>query len=345
MKPHNFLFILLILVLGLLFVKPSQVQATVDIQEATPTPSPSDQEYVIPTCLNRGSIPASELNWLFIPESAEDLRTQVPFVFLAGQLIKSGAVDASTCLNNGLLANGAANACGLALARPLVMEMQNMYDDEIYNAGEQIGVPPYMLKQVFRFESQFWPGQWDELHFGLGHLTPWGASTALLWNPDLRQEVCQSVYGQPCPSYRETNVYTSQLIGALLNMVNADCPNCPQKIDVPKAEASVRIFAQVLMAHCTQSSRVIYNITGEHSGQSVDYATIWRMTLFNYNVGPYCLRDTLEAVLEDDPETTTFSWIEFEEHVPKGECRAGVTYVDQITKPPSGTLGIIDENE
>lgn len=335
MKQYSLYLISLLLIFSVLIILPHQVHATGNNQVATPTPTP-DYENTLPTCLNRNDIPVSELNWLFIPESAAELNTQIPFVFLAGKLIQKGAVDASSCVNNGLLANGAANACGLALARPLVMEIQNLYDDEIFNAGQQFGVPPYMLKQLFRFESQFWPGQWDEVHFGLGHLTPWGASTALLWNPELRQDVCQSVYGRSCPTYQAPNVYTSQLVGTLLNIVNADCPGCPRKFDVAKAEASVRVFAQVLMAHCTQSSRVVYNVTGEHSSKSVDYATIWRMTLFNYNVGPHCLRDTLNAMLEDDPDTTVFYWTEFEEHVPEGDCQAGITYVNQITTPPSG---------
>jgi hypothetical protein len=248
-------------------------------------------------------------------------------------------VDASSCAGGGLLSSGAANPCGLDLAKSLVMQLQNLYDDEIFNAGQQFGVPPYLLKQVFRYESQFWPGQWDEVHFGLGHLTPWGASTALFWDQDLQQEICRTVHGSTCPPYiPPRDVLSSQMVVALLDAVNADCPTCDLKFDIPKAEASVRIFAQVVMAHCTQSARIVYNITGEHSSKSVDYPTIWRMALFNYNVGPNCLSNTLNAVLEADPDTSKFEWSDFVEYVPKGDCQIGLTYVDKITSQAPGTI-------
>jgi hypothetical protein len=293
---------------------------------------------LVPTCIDRKSIPASELHWLYLPQSSEELNTYIPLTFLAGKLIGNDVVDVSSCSDGGLLSNGAASPCGLDLALPLVFELQNIYDDEIFNAGLQIGTPPVMLKQVFRHESQFWPGRHDAIHFSLGHLTPWGASTALLWNKDLLQEVCQTAYGQPCVQYIQTrNVLSDPLVGTLLDMVTADCEECALKIDIPKAEASVELFAQVMMAHCTQASQVIYNVTEEHSSESVSYTNIWKMTLFNYNVGSVCLEDTLEAILKEDPDTLEFLWVEFEEHVPKSKCQVGLDYVEKITTPITGT--------
>jgi hypothetical protein len=286
----------------------------------------------VPTCLDRDEdeIPDSEYHWLHLPFQASELRTSVPYVFLAGRLIQEGVVDASECPAGGLLRSGASNTCGLEKALTLVIEMQNMYDDEILNAGYQIGVPPVMLKQQFRYESQFWPGQHDEFHFGLGHLTAYGASTALLWSYDIYREVCQSIFGAPCAGpYRQTrNVYEDIFVGTLLSFVNADCPTCPQKIDYDKAEASVRLFALIDLAHCYQASQILYNITGRHSRNSVDYATIWKLALFNYNAGPGCLYEAAKTTLGN---RVVLRWDEFVENVSGKSCLVGVDYVESVT--------------
>jgi hypothetical protein len=286
----------------------------------------------IPTCLDRDEdkIPDSEYHWLHLPFEASELRTDVPYVILAGRLIQEGIIDASECPGGGLLLNGASNTCGLEKALSLVIEMQNMYDDEILNAGYQIGVPPVMLKQQFRYESQFWPGQYDAFHFGLGHLTAYGASTALLWNYDIYREVCQSIFGAPCAGpYRQTrNVYEDIFVGTLLDFVNADCPTCPLKLDFDKAEASVRLFALIDLAHCYQASQILYNITGKHSRNSVDYATIWKLALFNYNAGPGCLYTAAKETLGN---RVVLKWDDFVDHVSGKSCEVGIDYVESVT--------------
>ena len=47
--------------------------------------------------------------WLSTPADHTGLASNIPFVFLAGELIRSGLVDVSVCLDAGLLANGAAS--------------------------------------------------------------------------------------------------------------------------------------------------------------------------------------------------------------------------------------------
>ena len=41
------------------------------------------------------------------------------YYLLAGSLIKQGLVDANACQHGGLESNGAANVCGMELARPM----------------------------------------------------------------------------------------------------------------------------------------------------------------------------------------------------------------------------------
>ena len=67
-------------------------------------------------CLNRVNIPISELHWLYVPETADELYTEEHFFFLAGQLIANNVVDANFCPSGGLMNNNYANACGMAAA-------------------------------------------------------------------------------------------------------------------------------------------------------------------------------------------------------------------------------------
>ena len=50
--------------------------------------------------------------WISTPTESEKLGTDVPYNYLAANLIRQGAVDASSCPNNGLLEDGGASACG-----------------------------------------------------------------------------------------------------------------------------------------------------------------------------------------------------------------------------------------
>ena len=100
------------------------------------------------------------MDWLFVPQSASELHTELKYPFLAGQIIINGSIDASSCPAGGLRADNYANACGMALTQPLVTQLQNMYDEAILQAWEDTGVPPVMLKQLIRYESEFWPGRW-----------------------------------------------------------------------------------------------------------------------------------------------------------------------------------------
>lgn len=281
---------------------------------------------------NVSSVSSEDFHWLYFPNNAAELTTRVPYIYLAGNLIKSGAVDANDCSQGGVYTSGAANTCGLDKALPLVLEVQNIYDDEIINAGLQTGVPPVMLKQQIRYSSQFWPGQSVENnYYGLGHITPYGASTGLLWNQELYQEACQAAYGQPCdtPYYQTSSVYSDPLVGVILDFVNADCPTCDLGFDKSKAEASVLTLAQIDLAHCIQTERVFYNVTGRHPRFTVDFALLWKIALFNYAAGPSCVFETLDLTLDEmDPP---IEWDNFSANANKAGCYIGIEYADRIT--------------
>ncbi|MEJ5201634.1 MAG: hypothetical protein WHV66_05315 [Anaerolineales bacterium] len=279
-------------------------------------------------CLNRGTVPDAELHWLYIPESAAELATEENYLYLAGRLIESGVVDASDCPAGGMGAGGYANACGLAAAKPVVIELQNAYDEAILQAWQDVGVPPVLLKQLIRYESQFWPGQWGTYHFGLSHLTYYGAYTALYWSPVLFQRACDPTYGGRCEAY----FIDAMMIGSFLQNVNADCPTCPYKIDIAKAQKSINYIAHALLAYCRQTAQIVSNATGQSTpGAVVDYATIWKLTLYNYNAGSICLYNAVRDAYESIEGQIT--WLDIAGYVGSGSCELGVGYVNKITEP------------
>lgn len=292
--------------------------------------SPS-QIVITPTCLDRGDIPDSEYHWLYFPASPDELATQENYAFLAGQLIRNGVVDASDCPLGGVFANGYANGCGQERAQDIVFELQNVYDDEILDVAREVGTPPVMLKQIIRYESQFWPVRFGIYHWGLGHLTLVGASNAVQWNPELYNDLCEQVYGGLCPqAYNQTFLgFDNLLSGQLLSLLDASCPECEYGIDIEKAEDSIYYFGQALMSYCKQTSQIVFNVTDQHSSFSVDYATIWKLTLVNYNAGPQCVFDALDAAYT--PTTTRISWASVAANLTSARCKSGLEYVENIT--------------
>lgn len=275
-----------------------------------------------PVCLDRSNIPQSEMHWLYMPSSPNELATRENYGYLSGQLINSGVVDASDCPLNGVWPTGYANACGLEKTRQASLYLQNVYDDEILAAGKNIGVPPVMIKQLIRYESQFWPVRFGFYHYGLGHLTYLGAQNALQWSRDLYDSVASQAY----PGSTD---YAIQL----LSLMDASCPTCPNKINIPKAEKSISYLAQILMGYCKQTSQVVSNATERNPGEVVTYPTIWRLTLLNYNAGPMCVYDAVRASYKaDKPEgNERMTWISIVERMDRRYCLLGLKYVDNIT--------------
>jgi hypothetical protein len=234
-----------------------------------------------------GGVPA----WLSTPPSDGDLATNIPYEYLAANLIKQVVVDASTCSDGGLLDNGLASPCGLETASSAVDDWQNRFDGLIFSAAQENGIPAHLLKNIFSRESQFWPvGTIDHPEAGLGQMTDGGADTTLLWNRPFYEQFCPSALdGAFCDrGYAHLNAdQQGTLRNALVSSVNALCPDCLLGIDLDRAEKSVSVFAETLLANCEQTGMVVdlNNITNT----PVAYEDLWRFTLVNYNAGPGCL--------------------------------------------------------
>ena len=269
--------------------------------------------------------------WLSTPTESETLGTDVPYSYLAANLIRKGVVDASFCADGGLLPDGGASACGMELARTAVTDWQNQFDGLILDVAKNSGVPANLLKNLFAKESQFWPGANIKSDVGLGQLTEHGADTSLMWNPPFFYQFCPLVMdSSECKKgYLGLDDKQQEYVRlALVNAVNANCEDCPLGIDIERANFSITVFAQTLLANCGQAGQLVKNFTGGAAGDSATYEDLWKLTLVNYNAGPGCLGDALDATQIAKQELT---WENISTHFSPA-CQAAVGYVNDISK-------------
>jgi len=269
--------------------------------------------------------------WLSTPLRPEDLATDIPFEYLAANLIIQGVADSSACTDGGLLDNGFASPCGLETAHHEVDEWQNRFDALIFSAALESGIPAQVLKNIFSRESQFWPGvPIGHPEAGLGQMTNGGADTTLLWN--------RLFYEQFCPSYLEDDIcrrgyahlnseQQETLRNALVSSVNASCPDCPLGIDLKRAGKSVSIFAETLVANCGQTGMVIELNNRNNTDIPVAYEDFWRFTLVNYNAGPGCLG---LAVDKTSSSNEPLDWEHVSSHLTTA-CQGAFDYVTDIS--------------
>jgi hypothetical protein len=275
-------------------------------------------------------------NWLLTPDRPEQIYSKIALNFLAGMLIRNKAVDASGCQNGGISAQNAyvANACGLRVALPAVLEWQNRFNQVILNVAKETGVPAQLMKNIFSRESQFWPGIFaNAAEAGLGQLTVSGADTLLMWNTNFYNQFCPQVLIPEACRKGYTNLTVPEqemLTGALVRMVNATCPNCPGGIDPYMAEFSVRVFAENLVANCEQVGQIIQNVTDREPKVASTYVDLWMMTLVNYHAGPGCLTD---AVKEASQRNYDISFDIVGSSLP-GYCASAKGYVEEVIYMP-----------
>lgn len=270
--------------------------------------------------------------WLSTPATEELLATGRPYHYLAGRLIANGLVSAGDCPGAGLLPNGYANACGLDKAKPMVDLWQNQFDPRIFQVAQETGIPAQLLKSLFAQESQFWPGVFRVAReFGLGQMTDQGADTVLLWNQSFFNQFCPLVLdGSVCERgyLRLQEPERAILRGALAVDVNADCAECPSGIDLSEAEFSIMVFAQTLLANCSQVSRTVFNATENSPGRVSTYEDLWLFTVANYHAGPGCLAFAIHTTQQ---RREALDWEHVSTHF-TAACQGAVNYVELVAK-------------
>jgi len=268
--------------------------------------------------------------WLTTPADHTGLASNTPFVFLAGELIRSGFVDVSACTDHGLLANGAASQCGVEQARGIVNDWQDQFDAEIFRIAENQLLPAQLLKNLFAQESQFWPGASDIQEFGFGRITELGADTTLLWNLDFYDQFCPLVlHEETCgKGYAFIGEENQELLrGALAVQTGAACPDCAAGVDLAHAMTTVNLFAETVVANCAQVAFIVSDITGEIPGAVATYDDLWRFTLSSYNAGPHCLAKALNVAWA---QFGVMDWRTVSSRLSAG-CTGAIVYVDRIT--------------
>jgi hypothetical protein len=273
--------------------------------------------------------------WLTTPNNPQDLTSNDAYYYLAGMLIRNGAVDASACPDGGMQDGFIASQCGLDVAAPKALEWQNHFDSEIMKVAQETGVPAQLMKNIFSRESQFWPGIYQNLmETGLGQMTEKGADTVLLWNPTffnqfcplvLHKDVCQAGWGNLSPDSQNL------LRGALVKNLNATCVDCPVGINLNQASFSIKVFAETLLGNCEQAGNVIGAASQQSPGQVSTYADLWRFTLVNYNAGPGCL---LDAAGQTHNAGESLDWEHLKGHLAPA-CQGAIGYVEDISKTPA----------
>ncbi len=270
-------------------------------------------------------------DWLSSPRQSEDLSSDIPYTYLAANLILQGAVDASACTDGGLIPGGGVNTCGLEAARPAVNEWQDRFDSLIFDISETTGVPARLLKNLFARESQFWPGVFRGTgDVGLGQLTENGADTTMIWNSSFYNQFCPLILpSQDCgEGYIHLEADQQQLLRqGLIASVNATCEECPLGLDLTQADFSVNVFAHTLLANCEQAGRVVRNLTGSTPGEVASYEDMWKFTLVNYNAGPGCLGDAIEGA---KGQGLDLAWENVASFLP-GACVGAIDYVNDIS--------------
>ena len=274
------------------------------------------------------------LAWLTTPADPSGLATDQPFELLAGRLLRWGFVGAPDCPWEGLLPDGTASVCGVEQARGAVDVWQDRFDFRILQVAEETGIPAKLIKALFAQESQFWPLGFPGLkEYGLGGLHPEGGDVLLLWNASFYQQFCPLVLSDETCAYRyhELDEENQELLrGALAIQADVSCPECPNGIDLNKAERSVDLFAELLLANCAQTSELVSQVSRQAPGKVFSYTDLWRLTLANYNAGPGCLNEALWEVKQArDP----FEWSTVSQALANLEaCGGSIEYVERVTK-------------
>jgi hypothetical protein len=264
--------------------------------------------------------------WAKFPLSPADLNTNKDLYYLAGNLIKAGLVDTSTCPGNGLLADGSPNGCGIERARPEMIIWQNQYDVMIWSAGRKIGIPPILVKSVLEKESQFWPANMRRFldEFGLAQISQFGADVALRWDHELFKQICSGVFTDCNLPYASMPPSQQAIMrGALVRSINSDCPNCPNGIDFSRAVESIPSITRVIRSNCQQAKFIMTD-----RGVNPTYEDMWKFTMVSYHSGYYCLD---EAVRRTKNRALAITWNNVAPNIDPS-CLGGRDYIDGLWK-------------
>jgi hypothetical protein len=150
----------------------------------------------------------------------------------------------------------------------------------------------------------------------------------LLWNRPFYEQFCPSALDGALCGRGYVHLTADQqetLRNTLVENVKAYCPDCELGIDLARAENSVGIFANTLLANCDQAGMV--TDLNNTRNTSVGYEDLWRFTLVNYTAGPGCLG---LAVNKTSAVGEPLDWAHVSTHLTP-VCQGALDYVTDIS--------------
>jgi hypothetical protein len=287
----------------------------------------------------------ANVSWDDFVQFPYQLHTKKTLHNLATQLLINGIVDASDCPAGGLsIGLNWPTACGLERASGAMIEWQNQYDDHIWLASKDQGIPPKILKTLIEIETQFWPGNarfyLDE--YGLGQVNQLGVDVLLRRDPTLYQRVCPSVLSDCLRPYLSLEPQQQAMIrGAVVSLMDASCATCDYGFDLNKAKESISLLAMLFKANCQQvdyilslahvpdpdadaatATAAVATIAAGGNTNTTSYEDLWRFTFLSYHSGLNCFQEALSATRKADQP---FTWENVEKRL---KCRGGADYVN-----------------
>lgn len=268
--------------------------------------------------------------WFTFPAAGQALPTVLEKVYtpdylvtkhnlqlLSANLIRTGMVDSSFCQNYGLNLDGTPNGCGEQVTAKMVFDMQNQYDQEIFDASRRQKVPPRVVKGLIAQESQFWPVSNIENEYGLGKITESGADMLLRWNASFFLGVCQKAFpaeASKCMGGFSNLTETEQnlLRGSVIAMVGT-----PDEIEMISAAIRASVY---------QVNQIITNATGDSAAAGSTFEDMWKFTIANYYSGSGCL---FNAMNQTASYKLTLTWENVRRFM-TGQCELANLYVDRV---------------
>jgi len=283
----------------------SSVSVTNDAQGYLVTiDSVSQFESFVDTCsLVWGVRDEENASWDSFVQFPYQINTKKTLHTLARNLILNGIVDTSNCPTGGLSVGlDWPTTCGLETSASTMIEWQNQYDDYIWLAGKEQGIPPKILKTLIEVESQFWPGNsrfyLDEI--GLGQINQLGVDVLLRKDPSLYQDVCSTVLSDCALPYVSLDPTQQALIrGAVVKSADATCPTCANGLNLDVAKDSISLIARLLKANCEQVGEVLGDKISD-----ANYEDLWRFTLASYHSGVSCFIDAVDNLKNANKDIT-----------------------------------------
>lgn len=245
------------------------------------------------------------------------LVTKHKLQLLAAKLIRKGKVDSSFCENYGLNLDGTPNGCGEQVTAKLVYDMQNQYDELIFNGAKRQKVPPRIVKGLIAQESQFWPESDTIYEYGLGMITESGADMLLRWNVPYFLNVCRETFPfdqDKCMGGFSNLDEKQQIVlrGVVISKVGSD--------------AEIEMLAAAIRACVYQVNQVIANATGNSPAAVTTYEDLWKLTVANYYSGSGCL---LNAINQVNAYKLPITWENVRRYM-TGKCELANLYVDRV---------------